>query len=151
MLVDLPTAEGLLVTTIYRVFLFFFFSSRRRHTRFDCDWSSDVCSSDLVGARSDPAGVQHPLPADHDDHHGGADGYAADRARRGSGLRVTATAGDRRGGRPGVFAVHHAVRDARDLHLLGRAARASQEPRALQAGADPPAARSDTGGLTAFS
>src|SRR2546430_11433764 len=32
--------------------LFFFFSSRRRHTRFDCDWSSDVCSSDLynIGA-----------------------------------------------------------------------------------------------------
>src|SRR6266853_3403741 len=30
-----------------RVF-FFFFSSRRRHTRFDCDWSSDVCSSDLI-------------------------------------------------------------------------------------------------------
>src|SRR5205085_9523718 len=29
------------------VCLFFFFSSRRRHTRFDCDWSSDVCSSDL--------------------------------------------------------------------------------------------------------
>src|SRR2546430_764822 len=28
--------------------VFFFFSSRRRHTRFDCDWSSDVCSSDLV-------------------------------------------------------------------------------------------------------
>src|SRR3989475_12690241 len=27
-------------------FFFFFFSSRRRHTRFDCDWSSDVCSSD---------------------------------------------------------------------------------------------------------
>src|SRR2546430_4458464 len=24
-----------------------FLSSRRRHTRFDCDWSSDVCSSDL--------------------------------------------------------------------------------------------------------
>src|SRR6266478_7728123 len=29
----------------------FFFSSRRRHTRFDCDWSSDVCSSDLVRTR----------------------------------------------------------------------------------------------------
>src|SRR5260370_8321282 len=28
---------------------FFFFSSRRRHTRFKCDWSSDVCSSDLIG------------------------------------------------------------------------------------------------------
>src|SRR5688572_31460910 len=27
--------------------IIFFFSSRRRHTRFDCDWSSDVCSSDL--------------------------------------------------------------------------------------------------------
>src|SRR5215211_8650471 len=27
--------------------LFFFFSSRRRHTRSLCDWSSDVCSSDL--------------------------------------------------------------------------------------------------------
>src|SRR5256886_4954677 len=30
-----------------RIDFFFFFSSRRRHTRFDCDWSSDVCSSDL--------------------------------------------------------------------------------------------------------
>src|SRR2546427_699051 len=29
------------------LFFVFFFSSRRRHTRFDCDWSSDVCSSDL--------------------------------------------------------------------------------------------------------
>src|SRR5690625_2657966 len=28
-------------------FLFFFFSSRRRHTRWPRDWSSDVCSSDL--------------------------------------------------------------------------------------------------------
>src|SRR2546430_8728002 len=30
----------------------FFFSSRRRHTRFDCDWSSDVCSSDLTESDS---------------------------------------------------------------------------------------------------
>src|SRR5207237_6404938 len=30
--------------------VFFFFSSRRRHTRFKCDWSSDVCSSDLATA-----------------------------------------------------------------------------------------------------
>src|SRR5690606_40153262 len=28
---------------------YFFFSSRRRHTRFSRDWSSDVCSSDLKG------------------------------------------------------------------------------------------------------
>src|SRR5207253_1615140 len=31
---------------------FFFFSSRRRHTRWPRDWSSDVCSSDLTAARS---------------------------------------------------------------------------------------------------
>src|SRR5476649_833776 len=42
--------------------LFFFFSSRRRHTRSLCDWSSDVCSSDLVAkefvaARRDERGV----------------------------------------------------------------------------------------------
>src|SRR5690606_21125237 len=30
------------------IFVLFFFSSRRRHTRFSRDWSSDVCSSDLV-------------------------------------------------------------------------------------------------------
>src|SRR5689334_14809186 len=30
---------------------FFFFSSRRRHTRWNCDWSSDVCSSDLAGTQ----------------------------------------------------------------------------------------------------
>src|SRR3989449_7245136 len=34
---------------IARSFLFFFFSSRRRHTRCSRDWSSDVCSSDLGG------------------------------------------------------------------------------------------------------
>src|SRR5438067_8413072 len=30
-------------------FILFFFSSRRRHTRSKRDWSSDVCSSDLLG------------------------------------------------------------------------------------------------------
>src|SRR5438477_9688758 len=38
---------------IYLFIFFFFFSSRRRHTRLTCDWSSDVCSSDL--ARQTPA------------------------------------------------------------------------------------------------
>src|SRR5438034_2885067 len=33
------------------MFLCFFFSSRRRHTRSLCDWSSDVCSSDLARER----------------------------------------------------------------------------------------------------
>src|SRR5205085_7618878 len=36
------------LTSLFLLSCFFFFSSRRRHTRFDCDWSSDVCSSDLV-------------------------------------------------------------------------------------------------------
>src|SRR2546430_2792453 len=41
-------------TCLHRKSFVFFFSSRRRHTRFDCDWSSDVCSSDLLpgGRRS---------------------------------------------------------------------------------------------------
>src|SRR2546430_17342160 len=38
-------------------YVFFFFSSRRRHTRFDCDWSSDVCSSDLAGERRELRGA----------------------------------------------------------------------------------------------
>src|SRR5438270_6659298 len=41
--------DGTLFDYIFYIF-FFFFSSRRRHTRFDCDWSSDVCSSDLASA-----------------------------------------------------------------------------------------------------
>src|SRR2546427_9145206 len=56
----------------------FFFSSRRRHTRFDCDWSSDVCSSDLDrhGAAPEPVGHRapeeraraHRHPVDEGDH-----------------------------------------------------------------------------------
>src|SRR5689334_23403111 len=33
--------------SVIAFYFFFFFSSRRRHTRWNCDWSSDVCSSDL--------------------------------------------------------------------------------------------------------
>src|SRR2546430_1849907 len=40
----------------------FFFSSRRRHTRFDCDWSSDVCSSDLT-----TIGPFEPSPASREE------------------------------------------------------------------------------------
>src|SRR5215211_8708262 len=39
-------------------FFFFFFSSRRRHTISLCDWSSDVCSSDLAGV------VEHSVYVD---------------------------------------------------------------------------------------
>src|SRR2546430_5737249 len=43
------------------VSLMFFFSSRRRHTRFDCDWSSDVCSSDLISNTAGTAGLASTL------------------------------------------------------------------------------------------
>src|SRR5260370_33558355 len=42
-------------------FGFFFFSSRRRHTRFKCDWSSDVCSRSVQGA-TDLEVLYHELP-----------------------------------------------------------------------------------------
>src|SRR3712207_9082623 len=38
---------------ILLLIVFFFFSSRRRHTRYWRDWSSDVCSSDLLLGRLD--------------------------------------------------------------------------------------------------
>src|SRR5260370_6849343 len=61
------------------VLSFFFFSSRRRHTRFKCDWSSDVCSSDLpflkklldggklvrYGAKSLPYGGWYAMPRNY--------------------------------------------------------------------------------------
>src|SRR6266481_7919883 len=47
----------------------FFFSSRRRHTRWNCDWSSDVCSSDLGAAHdaADANGAGAVTIADHAD------------------------------------------------------------------------------------
>src|SRR2546427_6011285 len=52
----------------------FFFSSRRRHTRFDCDWSSDVCSSDVA---VDDCGVRiSPLIVAGQVHGGLAQGIA---------------------------------------------------------------------------
>src|SRR5688572_30949286 len=35
--------------------IYYIFSDRRRNTIFDCDWSSDVCSSDLLAARQPAA------------------------------------------------------------------------------------------------
>src|SRR5688572_1559367 len=54
----------------------FFFSSRRRHTSFDCDWSSDVCSSDLdararVGVAAGLAPL-HGRPRRHRRRHAAA-------------------------------------------------------------------------------
>src|SRR2546422_5145895 len=68
---------GPLVQASDRVSCFFFFSSRRRHTRCSRDWSSDVCSSDLAdldghpavalslhGHHGAPAPAREPVPLD---------------------------------------------------------------------------------------
>src|SRR2546430_10528701 len=85
----------------------FFFSSRRRHTRFDCDWSSDVCSSDLGGARgiggrragarlgADRAGLGGARRAHHGRRGGGGGLRPAGRRRRDHLAR------DRKGGGEG--------------------------------------------------
>src|SRR2546422_1145919 len=44
--------QRLNATVLSSMFSFFFFSSRRRHTRCSRDWSSDVCSSDLIVDRA---------------------------------------------------------------------------------------------------
>src|SRR5438477_1444006 len=55
-------------------YFFFFFSSRRRHTRLTCDWSSDVCSSDLEPGepvRGDAIGYEHMIgPLGERQRHG---------------------------------------------------------------------------------
>src|SRR2546430_9151373 len=67
----------------------FFFSSRRRHTRFDCDWSSDVCSSDLDGAAVRP----RPAGGDRGDRGGAAAPSRLVRGPGGAGGRQTVRTG----------------------------------------------------------
>src|SRR5437762_8529379 len=61
----------------------FFFSSRRRHTRYIGDWSSDVCSSDL--------GTAGPLPGDRAAGRGARVRLRRGRAARPSGVAVNLT------------------------------------------------------------
>src|SRR2546430_6505898 len=84
------------------VFFFFFFSSRRRHTRFDCDWSSDVCSSDLAGGDLSEPAAREGRGAPH-------------RCRRLAGGRQSAVAQGQEGLRPApqrrvtMFIGHYAL------------------------------------------
>src|SRR5712691_13503985 len=60
--------SGLIVFFLFEyfnIFPFFFFSSRRRHTSFDCDGSSDVCSSDL-GLLEIPVDLEEAAMVDGD-------------------------------------------------------------------------------------
>src|SRR5215203_4984666 len=72
--------------------MFFFFSSRRRHTRYWRDWSSDVCSSDLLGGnlmpgRAEDVSAQEPARVELclDLRHGGG---GAPHAQRPEGMRA---------------------------------------------------------------
>src|SRR5699024_11658117 len=57
------------VTSVHYIIRYVFFSSRRRHTRSKRDWSSDVCSSDLI-----QKGVNSNIPLHlKDSHYPGAD------------------------------------------------------------------------------
>src|SRR3989475_11823947 len=89
---------------------FFFFSSRRRHTRFDCDWSSDVCSSDL-GARPHPCAPRRPAAV----RRRGTRGRVPERLRR----RLRVAPGD---DAPAVALLHsRAAHRARRLRPGARA------------------------------
>src|SRR3712207_8159331 len=64
--------------------MFFFFSSRRRHTRYWRDWSSDVCSSDLAIMRIALLEMLHPdvAPAETPIPPEGAISEAVETAKR---------------------------------------------------------------------
>src|SRR5690606_39440266 len=59
LLLSICYSRGYRLCRAYLASSFFFFSSRRRHTRFSRDWSSDVCSSDLqpIGRIAQPEEV----------------------------------------------------------------------------------------------
>src|SRR3989440_5813488 len=65
---SLPSSANLTDTVLFANL--FFFSSRRRHTRSDRDWSSDVCSSDLNILRHpiEPRRGPHIKPCDNPGH-----------------------------------------------------------------------------------
>src|SRR5437868_10782998 len=69
LVVSASTFSFLLSFIIFVIFFFFFFffSSRRRHTRSKRDWSSDVCSSDLVGRDAPGIGLQPVEVAERDE------------------------------------------------------------------------------------
>src|SRR6266508_1710106 len=85
--------------------MFFFFSSRRRHTRWPRDWSSDVCSSDLRGRDARLGHPTRPAAAGESGVEGGTrlrdHRPLRDRCEpRGDGAHPRARAGHRRGRRP---------------------------------------------------
>src|SRR6266481_96727 len=96
-------------------FFFFFFSSRRRHTRWNCDWSSDVCSSDLrtVGRVRSACDIRRRMAATR--WHERRTGGQIAQTELGRELLLP--------GRLDVLDLVHGLAQARELpvHLLARA------------------------------
>src|SRR5256885_4990206 len=82
----------------YFLYFFFFFSSRRRHTRLQGDWSSDVCSSDLLLRLPEPLHHLHGAHGARRGARGGADETTRAVMDRRSFVGTTAAmlAGDRK-------------------------------------------------------
>src|SRR5687768_17706142 len=85
--------------SLYCFIFFFFFSSRRRHTRCSRDWSSDVCSSDLL-AKEECAGerICHGVRARCSPTRGGGGGNRqlhAGRRPKVEGKRIARVGGER--------------------------------------------------------
>src|SRR6266852_7463045 len=92
----------------------FFFSSRRRHTRCYRDWSSDVCSSDLV---RHAARLEDVEPLEHLD----ALAHEEDESRRGLGEPGDLLWGPQDDLEP--FCLEVLAREPEDLGVVGLAAR----------------------------
>src|SRR4051812_50144977 len=106
----------ILIDSVVIFVFFFFFSSRRRHTRLTCDWSSDVCSSDL-GSSPSPRPSAGPAARrganrvragskigrascrERGEISGGAGLLKKKKKRKGKGREVRKKGGDRRGKR----------------------------------------------------
>src|SRR5260370_32173906 len=73
----------------------FFFSSRRRHTRFKCDWSSDVCSSDLTPVSGNAAnqGNTALFPNSASQNTAGSNRMSSANASLGSATMANSSAG----------------------------------------------------------
>src|SRR5690606_25626820 len=149
----------------------FFFSSRRRHTRFSRDWSSDVCSSDLgaPAAHEAACAARRPLPPSQPSPARGGRGlrtpcvpaghpHGSPRMTPtppaldvllgdGSAIAASRTSGEGPPRRPPIDA--RMLREAPSGHLFGMTQNAGMGWRASEVGRDPYLIVSTQGGLRA--
>src|SRR5580765_6196066 len=109
----------------------FFFSSRRRHTRWTGDWSSDVCSSDLAAQLTDDGLHAHAFHAD-----ASSDGIDVFIARHDGDLRALASFASNRADHHRVVINLRHFRLEQVLHELWRRTR-NHHLRSLRSSLDP--------------